>query len=473
MKFDNSYIRLPDHFYAKVSPARAPAPKLLAWNARLAETLDLSELATSDEALAEMFSGNTLPSGSEPIALAYAGHQFANFVPQLGDGRALLLGEVVDRDGHRYDVQLKGSGVTPFSRGGDGRSALGPVIREYVLSEAMATFGVPTTRALAAVQTGETVFREGALPGGVFTRVAASHIRIGTFQYFAARGDLDALRSLADYAIERHYPEAADSDEPILELFSGVLRAQADLVAHWMDLGFIHGVMNTDNMTISGETIDYGPCAFMDEFSRSKVFSSIDRRGRYAYQNQPGIAQWNLARLAECLLLLKDDLPAFEERLGEFPERYQATYLSRMRHKLGLRDEREGDSALIEQWLDHLQEHELDYTLSYRALADTLIDDAQDEPTFGAFERAWRDRLDAQGNDVADVRRDMNSVNPLFIPRNHRVEEAIQGAVRGDLTVFHELREVLRQPFDAQPDFARYADAPLPEERVLQTFCGT
>ncbi len=471
MTFDNSYARLPKHFYARVEPASVPAPALLAFNDDLAGTLGIGELAEDDDALAAVFGGNRVPAGAEPIALAYAGHQFGQFVPQLGDGRAVLLGEVVDTGNTRHDVQLKGSGRTPFSRGGDGRSSIGPVVREYLLSEAMHALGVPTTRALAAVCTGQKVYRDEALPGGVLTRVAASHIRIGTFEYFAARGDVAGLKTLADYAIARHYPELADDDRPYAAFFSAVLAAQARLVAHWMDIGFIHGVMNTDNTAISGETLDYGPCAFMDEFHANKVFSSIDHGGRYAYANQPRILQWNLARLAECLLLLDNDRRRFETELVELSGRYEALYLARMRRKLGFTTEGRGDSAIVRDWLRHLQKHELDYTLSFRELADRI--DAGDAARFGAFETEWKRRIATQDESADQTRTRMNSVNPLFIPRNHQIERAIQGAIDGDLRIFHELREVLSRPFETQAHKAEYAKPPLPGERVTQTFCGT
>jgi len=472
MTFDNTYTRLPERFFTRAQPATAPDPKLLAWNAPLAEELGLSDLATSETRLAQIFSGNEIPEGAEPVALAYAGHQFGYFVPQLGDGRALLLGEVISRrTGRRYDLQLKGSGQTPFSRRGDGRSSLGPVIREYILSEAMYRLGVPTTRALAAVWTGESVFRETRLPGGVFTRVASSHLRIGTFEYFAARRDLEALQTLADYAIERHYPEVKEAQRPLVAFFARVVEAQAALVAHWMDIGFIHGVMNTDNSAISGETIDYGPCAFMDEFDFHKVFSSIDQDGRYAYSQQASIAQWNLARLAECLLRLGDEQSLFEAELAGFQGRFEQHYLRRMRRKLALTTEEPDDTQLINAWLQHLQDHALDYTLSFRRLGTRL--EATDTEAFGEFEDRWKRRLASQPESATELKRQMEAANPLFVPRNHQVERAIQAAIDGDLSVFHELNQVLRQPFTEQPEFARYAEPPRPDERVQRTFCGT
>ena len=469
--FDNSYARLPERFYVRHAPAQVPAPGLLAWNRELARDLGLLGLDGSDHKLAEIFSGNELPAGAEPIALAYAGHQFGHFVPQLGDGRAVLLGEVTGGDGRRQDVQLKGSGQTPFSRNGDGKSSLGPVIREYILSEAMHHLGVPTTRALAAVVTGETVFRETAMPGAVFTRVASSHVRVGTFQFFAARGDRDAVETLADYAIGRHYPAARDEDRPYRAFFRQVLERQAALIAHWMDIGFIHGVMNTDNTSISGETIDYGPCAFMDEFRFDKVFSSIDHAGRYAYGHQATIAHWNLARLAECLLLLDDDQPAFEEELDRFPGLYHEHYYTRMRKKLGLSTREPDDERLIGEWLRYLQSEGLDYTLSFRKLAARVCADGPAE--FGGFEPMWKQRIENQPQAAADIRANMESVNPLYIPRNHQVEKAIEGTLAGDLTTFEELLEVTKQPFREHQDLGHYAEPPLPEQRVTRTFCGT
>ncbi len=471
MNLDNSYARLPEGFHVPIAPDAVESPELLAWNAELADELGIAHLGADATECARIFSGGPLPPGFQPIALAYAGHQFGVFVPLLGDGRAALLGEVVSRSGKRYDIQLKGSGRTPFSRGGDGQSWLGPVIREYVVSEAMHHLGVPTTRALAAVATGKRVIRETALPGAVFTRVASSHLRIGTFEYLAARNDTDGLKTLTGYAIDRHYPETRDADEPYVAFYRAVVAKQAELVARWMAVGFIHGVMNTDNTSIAGETLDYGPCAFMDEFRFDKVFSSIDQHGRYAYGNQPPIAQWNLARLAECLLLFSDSKPAFEDALAEFATRYNDTYRGQMLAKLGIVGEQPGDDQLIDEWLQHLQDESLDYTLSFRELADRAGTD--DEPRFGAFENRWRRRVLDQGRTADEIRAAMNAVNPLYIPRNHRIEQAIEQAVAGDPTMFRELNTVLEKPFDEQPAGAQYAEPPEPEERVTMTFCGT
>lgn len=475
MRIGNRYLSLPDRCYVRQLANTVPAPTLLAWNAPLAETLGLSGLAETDRDRAALFGGNRLPTDAEPIALAYAGHQFGHFAPQLGDGRALLIGDVMAADGRRYDVQLKGSGRTPFSRGGDGKSAIGPVLREYVVSEAMHRLGVPTSRALAAVATGERVMRERLLPGAVMTRVASSHLRIGTFEYFAARGDLEALRALADFAIERHHPDCATSARPYGALFEAVLAAQAELVARWMGLGFVHGVMNTDNTTISGETIDYGPCAFMDEFHHDKVFSSIDHAGRYAYHRQPVIAQWNLARFAECLLLIDDAKARYERALEQFVPAYQTAYHDVMCAKLGLPP---GDDVqhgtLIADWLQHLEDHQLDFTLSFRQLADRLDASCEaEEPRFGHVELRWREAVVAAGDDPTDVRAEMNAVNPLFIPRNHQVERAIDAAVGGDLSIFDDLLEATAEPYEEQPALAHFAVPPKPRERVTATFCGT
>ena len=470
-QFDNSYARLPKRFFTEIRPETVPSPRLLAWNSELASDLALNALNGDNPRLAEIFSGNLVPSGSEPIALAYAGHQFGHFVPQLGDGRAHLLGEVVDGKGARRDIQLKGSGRTPFSRNGDGKAALGPVIREYIVSEAMHHLGIPTTRALSAVQTGEWVQRETMLPGAVITRVAASHIRVGSFEYFAARNDLEALQTLCDYAISRHCPEAAKDDHPSLALFRWAVERQAQLVTHWMGVGFIHGVMNTDNMAISGETIDYGPCAFLDEFDYQKVFSSIDRHGRYAFSQQGGMAQWNLARLGECLLMIGGESRMFEAELARFSGLFEQYYLDKMRAKLGLTIKADDDQELANEWLQYLQDHTLDYTQSYRRLATQL--DANEKPMFGEFEAKWRQRLTRQKEPIDQIRQRMDAVNPAFIPRNHQIEKAIQAAIAGDLSIFYELCEVLCNPYEDQPRFARYAEPPFPQERVTQTFCGT
>jgi uncharacterized protein YdiU (UPF0061 family) len=476
--FDNSYARLPDRFYSRLDPTPVAAPSLIRVNTALAEQLgiDPAELASPDGVA--VLAGNRVAAGSEPIALAYAGHQFGHFVPQLGDGRANLLGEVVGRDGVRRDLQLKGSGPTPFSRRGDGRAALGPVLREYLVSEAMAALGIPTTRSLAAVTTGETVWRETRLPGAVLTRVAASHIRVGTFQYFAAQGDVEGVRLLADHAIARHDPDAAAAANPHRAFLDGVIARQADLVARWLLVGFIHGVMNTDNCSIAGETIDYGPCAFMDAYDPATVFSSIDHQGRYAYGNQPRIALWNLTRLAECLLpLLDDNEDTAKEALEGFAPRFQAAYFGGLRRKIGLLTEREGDDNLTQDLLKLMVTDGADFTLTFRKLCDAAEgQDAamrslfKDTAAIDAWVGRWRARLAQESAPAAAMR----SVNPAVIPRNHLVEEALKAAVeRGDFQPFEDLLEVLSQPYRDAPGLERYTLPPKDEERVLQTFCGT
>ena len=474
LPFDNTYARLPDRFFARVDPTPVRKPALVKVNESLCDLLGIDAKALASEEGVAVLAGNARAEGSEPIALAYAGHQFGNFVPQLGDGRAILLGEIVGKDGVRRDVQLKGSGPTPFSRRGDGRAALGPVLREYVVSEAMFALGIPTTRTLAAVKTGEPVYREGALPGGVLTRVAASHIRVGTFEYFAARDDVDAIATLAKYALERHYPEAATAPNYALALLENVVDAQASLIARWLGVGFIHGVMNTDNTSIAGETIDFGPCAFLDEYHPRKTFSSIDMNGRYAFMNQPRIAQWNLLRLGETLLPLisKDEEEAAKlatERIEAFGGRFQSAYARVMREKLGLRTEDPGDLDLVMELLLQLATDEVDYTVFFRALST-------DPGTFVGSEWVdrWRARLAAEGESPESRAEAMRRVNAKFIPRNHRIEEAIVAAyARDDFAPFETLVRVLSRPFDDQPEAEHLAEPPKPDERVTQTFCGT
>lgn len=482
--FDNSYAGLPDAFFASIEPTPVSAPVMIRLNHDLATELgiDVAEL-DSPKGLA-ILSGNQLADGSEPLAMAYSGHQFGGFSPQLGDGRAILLGEVVRHDGVRHDIQLKGSGPTPFSRRGDGRSALGPVLREYIVSEAMAALGVPTTRALAAVASGDNVLREGLMPGGVFTRVAQSHIRIGTFQWFAARQDHDNVKVLADYAIQRHYPEVQHDENPYLALLDGVIERQAKLIAHWMQLGFIHGVMNTDNMSISGETIDYGPCAFMDIYDPLKTFSSIDHQGRYAFANQSSIGHWNLTRFAETLLPLLDDDPKrsvaqAERTLGAFAEIHQTELQKRFTAKIGIEAGDAGDWSIVETLLSAMAEGEADFTLVFRHLSDA-IESGNDNAVIALFDQpaaivewltVWRARLRAcdRSQAVGLMRR----TNPVFIPRNHRVEEAIRAGNDGDFAPFHRLNELLQHPFTAQAEFTVFEAAPLPDEVVRATFCGT
>jgi uncharacterized protein YdiU (UPF0061 family) len=488
--FDTSYARLPERFYARTQPTPVAAPRLVKLNFALAEELGLDPSFLSGDAGLAMLSGSALPPGAAGIATAYAGHQFGGFVPQLGDGRAILIGEVVDRNGMRRDIQLKGGGPTRFSRGGDGRAAIGPVLREYIISEAMHALGIPTTRALAAVTTGQVVLREGALPGAVLTRVASSHIRVGTFQYFAARGDDEAVRLLADHVIARHYPDAADAPNPYRALLDGVVRAQGELIAHWLLVGFIHGVMNTDNCSVAGETIDYGPCAFLDEYNPRAAFSSIDRMGRYAYGNQPAIGEWNLARLAECLLpLISDDddqaVADATESLTAYADTFERAYRRGLRHKIGLLGEHAGDVELAQDLLNLMASGGTDFTNTFRTLADVadaegpagadpLRDLFVDHAAWDAWLARWYERLKLETATPAARAAAMRAVNPAFIPRNHRVVEAIRAATQhDDFAPFENLMAVLSLPFDDQPDNVAYASPPAPEERVTQTFCGT
>ncbi len=482
--FDNSYARLPERFYARLPPTAVVKPQLIKLNLALARQLGLQPEWLATPEAAQMLAGNRLPPGAEPIAMAYAGHQFGNWVPQLGDGRAILLGEVRDASGVRRDIQLKGAGPTPFSRNGDGRAALGPVLREYIVSEAMAALGIRTTRSLAAVSTGERILRqEGLLPGAVLTRVAESHVRVGTFEFFANRGDVEGVRLLADYVIERLYPEARESGQPYRALLDKVIARTAKLVASWQLIGFIHGVMNTDNMSISGETIDYGPCAFMDAFHPGRVFSSIDSGGRYAYGNQPRIAHWNLVRLAQALLpVLADDetvaIASAREAIDAYPERFEAAHFAGLRLKLGLAGERDGDMDLASELLELMTANKADYTLTFRLLADGADGPVRgqfaDFVAFDAWAAKWRDRLAGENTTPAERAAAMRAVNPAFIPRNHRIEAAIAAAqTRSDFSLFEELLKVLAAPFDDQTQFAHYADPPKPDEVVQQTFCGT
>lgn len=484
--FDHSYRRLGDAFFRDCSPTPVSHPALICLNDALATQLGFDGSGLTEAILAEYFSGNRILPGAMPMATVYAGHQFGMFNPQLGDGRALLLGEVVTGAGERFDVQLKGAGPTPYSRGGDGRSPLGPVLREYLISEAMQVLGVPTTRALAAVTSGDRVYREQPLPGAILVRVASSHIRVGTFQFFAARRDLDSLRVLTDHVIQRHYPDAANAPKPWLAMLAQVVQRQAALIARWMSLGFIHGVMNTDNMLVCGETVDYGPCAFMDTFDPATVFSSIDRGGRYAWQQQPGIAQWNLARLAECLLLLEEDIdaaiPAASEVISGFVSHYRQAWRQIMAAKLGIRDVQERDDELVQTLLDLMTEEKLDFTL----LFDRLVEQ-QHRPAVQPLQglatpsRRWQDwlarwqaRLDEEGTTSQQRVEIMRHHSPMIIPRNHRVEQAITAATeQGDFALFHRLRQALAQPFNADDDTRRWLAPPAPGEQVYRTFCGT
>jgi len=490
--FNNRYVTLGEGFFARATPTPVEHPELIKFNDALAVQLGIATDQVSQWG-ANVFSGNSLPQGAEPVAMAYAGHQFGHFNPQLGDGRALLLGEVDGPDGVPVDIHLKGSGPTRFSRDGDGRSALGPILREYLVSEAMAKLGVPTTRALAAVTTGEEVARERLLPGAVITRVASSFVRVGTFQYFAARGEYDAVRRLADYVIEKSYPGVGDAERPYVVLLQSVVERQARLIARWMQLGFIHGVMNTDNMSITGETIDYGPCAFMDGYRHDQVFSFIDRQGRYAYNNQPSIGLWNLSRLAEALLPLLDDDPETAVKVAHgalepYAQHYRSAWLRGMRAKCGLtacaHADPEVDRALLEALLDVMADNGADFTLTFfhlsrladepseqdQALRELFADSAQ----IGAWLHQWRERLAIEPQGEAARQESMQVVNPVYIPRNHQVEAAIRAAEdRGDFSLFHELHAVLQNPCVEQQGRDSYRQAPEPEERVEVTFCGT
>ncbi|MFM9281153.1 protein adenylyltransferase SelO [Paenibacillus jiagnxiensis] len=478
--FDNSYVELPQLFYSRLQPDSVRSPKLIAFNHSLAESLGLHAQALQNEEGAAIFAGNVMPAGSLPIAQAYAGHQFGNFT-MLGDGRAVLLGEQITPDGKRYDIQLKGAGRTPYSRGGDGRAALGPMLREYIISEAMHGLGIPTTRSLAVAVTGEMIIRETELPGAVLTRVAASHLRVGTFQYAAGWGTKEDLRALADYTLWRHFPDADLGDNRYLALLREVIRRQAALIAKWQLVGFIHGVMNTDNMALSGETIDYGPCAFMDVYNPGTVFSSIDVQGRYAYGNQPHIGAWNLARFAETLLPLlhdeqKEAIRLAEEEIANYHELFHRNWLSGMRAKLGLFNEEEQDQSLVDDLLRLMEQHQADYTNTFLALT---FDNQEDNALFGSSEitpwhERWQERRGRQEESLDSSRELMRSSNPALIPRNHRVEEALEAAVQHeDLSVMQRLLEALSNPFAHSPEQAEYCKLPAPSGRPYRTFCGT
>jgi len=484
--FQHSYSALPGRFHVRVAPTAVANPRVVVFNTPLAAELGLDPGLLEAEA-ASLLSGNRLPEDAEPIAMAYAGHQFGVFVPSLGDGRAVLLGELRARDGSLRDLQLKGAGLTPFSRNGDGRAVLGPMLREYLISEAMHALGVPTSRSLAVVTTGEPVYRDGALPGAVLARVAASHMRVGTFQYFSARNDIDSLRYLLDYLIARHYPAAHESAVPALAVLQEVAQRQSRLIADWMRLGFIHGVMNTDNMALSGETLDYGPCAFMDEYDPKTVFSSIDHAGRYAYANQPVIAQWNLARFAEALLPLIDSDPTKAVSLASavlepFIAQFDTHFLSAMTTKLGLSTTLEGDVELVRHLFATMQRSHADFTLTFRRLAAVAEDPADVAPLrelcnadaeLDAWLSQWRQRLTKDPQTAAERARGMRAANPAFIPRNHRVQAALDAAEGGDYQPFRRLLVILQRPYDDQPAVSEYSLPPQPAERVLQTFCGT
>jgi serine/tyrosine/threonine adenylyltransferase len=489
MKLENDYSRLPGTLYTRGDPVPVAAPRLIKLNEPLATELRLELNPSDPDHLARIFSGNERMPGSEPIALAYAGHQFGSFVPRLGDGRAVLLGEARDHHGVLKDIQLKGAGRTTYSRGGDGRAALGPVLREYLVSEAMTAMGIPSTRSLAAVWTGEKVRRgPSALPGAILTRVASSHVRVGTFEYLAARGETETLRRLADYVIDRHYPDAKMADVPYRRLLDIVVDRQAALIAQWMKVGFIHGVMNTDNTSVVGETIDYGPCAFMDAYDPQAVFSSIDERGRYSFANQSAIAQWNLARFAETLLPLfgaeqAQAIALATESINAYSGKFQQEWLKVMRSKLGLHQVQPADEELVSVLLDVMHRTQADYTVTFRGLSDYLEGDRaglgveevlHEHADFRAWMRSWNAR-GAQEPGTSAVRAEMmRRANPRYIPRNHRIEEVIEAATTEEnFGPFEALLEVIVRPFDEQPSAAAYAAPPRPDQRVLETFCGT
>jgi uncharacterized protein YdiU (UPF0061 family) len=473
--FDNSYARLPEKFFSRINPSPVAAPELVALNETLANELGLNTEELRSRAGVSVLSGSAIANGSEPIAQVYAGHQFGGFSPQLGDGRAMLLGEVIDQNAIRQDIQLKGSGQTPYSRRGDGRAWLGPVLREYVISEAMHALKIPTTRALAAVTTGQNVQRETALPGAILTRVATSHIRVGSFEYFAARHDYDALRRLTDYTIARHFPDA----ESALDLLTAVCDAQARLIARWMGVGFIHGVMNTDNTHVAGITIDYGPCAFMDSYDEMRRYSSIDRRGRYAYGQQSEVIVWNLAQFASALIPLIDAdqtvaIAKATKVVHDFPNRFAAAWLAEFRAKLGLSSADEADKSMIDDLLDLMAAGQADFTNIFRALAAGNARDQFDDPAgFDVWETRWRTRLAVENSTLAQQQTLMNKTSPAIIPRNHRIQEMINAAVEGNYTPFERLNAALSRPFDQSGDYDDLKRPPTDEEVVHQTFCGT
>ena len=477
--FDNSYVQLPECLYARLDPTPVRAPRLAVFNQSLAKRLGLDPNFLTGEEGAALFSGNRLPPGAEPIAQAYAGHQFGYFTI-LGDGRAHLLGEQLTPDGARFDIQFKGSGQTPFSRDGDGRAALGPMLREYLISEAMQSLGIPTTRSLAVVTTGESVYRETPLPGAILTRVAASHIRVGTFEYLRSQKNWEAIRILAEYTIRRHFPELLQTETPFLGFLQAVLERQAALIAQWLQVGFIHGVMNTDNMALCGETIDYGPCAFMDRYDPSTVFSSIDLSGRYAYGQQPAIALWDLSRFAETLLPLlnAEEGKAIElatEVINTFPEKFQRFWLAGMRAKLGLFSKEDDDLTLLQDLLSCLQKCGADYTNTLRDLALENLPDRPEfqDPAFNQWHERWQKRLARQAEPLDASRSLMRAHNPAVIPRNHRVEEALAAAGEGDFTVMEKLLEALASPYEDRPEHADYRQPPPPSAHPYRTFCGT
>lgn len=478
--FDNSYARLPKSFFTSHTPTPVRSPKMVILNHPLAISLGLNVQELQSEDGVAVLAGNQIPEGALPLAQAYAGHQFGHFT-MLGDGRALLIGEQITPAGERYDIQLKGPGRTPYSRGGDGRAALGPMLREYIISEAMHALGIPTTRSLAVVTTGETVVRETHLPGAILTRVATSHLRFGTFQYVANWGTVEELRVLADYALNRHFPEVETDENRYLSLFKQVMKRQAELIAKWQLVGFIHGVMNTDNMTISGETIDYGPCAFMDQYDQATVFSSIDMKGRYAYGNQAKIGGWNLARFAETLLPLLHEnqeqaVNMAQDAISNFMELYHRNWLAGMRAKLGIFNEEEQDVSLINELLSMMEKHRADYTNTFRALTFDTPEDTVlfGTPEFTKWHELWQVRLGRQQESKDSSQELMRNNNPAVIPRNHRVEAALKAAVKqGDYSVMEQLLRVLSKPYAHSPEQADYCTLPEPSARPYRTFCGT
>ena len=481
MKLSNSYIGLPEEFYQQIDPTPVKNPSLLIFNEELANSLNI-ELNEDDKL--NFFSGNKIPKDSIPVALNYSGHQFGNFVHQLGDGRAILLGEVRNKN-ESYDIQLKGSGQTKFSRQGDGRSALGPVLREYILSEAMYHLGIPTTRSLAAVATGEHVVRDSFEPGGILTRVAKSHLRVGTFEYFASRQQWEDLKLLADFAIQRHFPKIRETDNHYLELLKEVASNQSILIANWMSVGFIHGVMNTDNFTISGETIDYGPCAFLDEYHPGKVFSSIDQNGRYAYGNQPSISSWNLASLAGCLIAFIDkDSDKANELATEVLENYSIDtnqrILDLMCKKIGLDGSKKNNQEILRNLLKLMMDNESDFTITFRSLSDILLNNSDNflaqfhqKNEVSGWINNWKSALRLENKNVGEIISNLNNTNPMYIPRNHQVQKAIEESYLGNLKVLEEMLEVLKNPFQENVSLSHYSEAPSEQQRVTQTFCGT
>ncbi|MEC8865441.1 MAG: YdiU family protein [Verrucomicrobiota bacterium] len=478
-QLERTYSKLPGVFFSKLSPTPVSSPKILLFNQKLAEEIGLDLSVLSEEERTQLLSGNLVPKGIEPFAQAYAGHQFGNFT-MLGDGRALMLGEHLTPSGQRLDLQFKGSGRTPYSRGGDGRAALGPMLREYLISEAMHALGIPTTRSLAVVATGESVYRESELPGAILTRTAGSHIRVGTFEFASLHEDKAMTQALLDYLIDRHFPEIREEENKALSMLRAAIDQQIDLITHWMRVGFIHGVMNTDNMALSGETIDYGPCAFMDVFSPDTVFSSIDHRGRYAFANQPYVAQWNLARLAESLLPLihderQDAIAGAEESLNAFEPAYKDKWLAMMGTKLGLAEADKQDERLVTDLLDWMHSNGADYTNTFRDLGRQVLPENQlyQSETFETWHRRWQERLGGEGRSLDSSLSLMRSVNPAIIPRNHKVEEALQAGEEGNLNPFRNLLKALESPYEEADHLAPYQVPPKPSEKVHQTFCGT